>query len=101
MRLLTEELKEKIQEALGKLTKQIVDWERRDLPDFNRSIEIFSELQVTHLEILSIIESRDKETLKAVGKRIADWYKKGHILPIEITTLMNSLLRGEMPEEVK
>ena len=53
-----EELREKIQEALGKLTKQTVDWERRDMPDFNRSIEIFSELQVTLLEILSIIAER-------------------------------------------
>ena len=73
MRLLTEQLREKIQEALGKLTKQIVDWERKDLPDFNRSVEIFSELQVTLLEILAIIESRDKETLKAVKEAINDY----------------------------
>jgi len=53
-----EELKKQIEQALGKLTKRIVDWEREDLPDFNRSIEIFSELEVTLQEILSIIAER-------------------------------------------
>jgi len=83
-----QELREKIQEALGQLTKQIVDWERKDLPDFNRSVEIFSELQTTLLEVLSIVAERcvfkGKVEIPMTGVE-ADMWQKGWRPVKEIT----------------
>lgn len=38
-------------------------------------------------------------TLKAVGERLGDLYKRGYTLHPKIIELMNSLVRGEMPTE--
>jgi len=64
-------MREKIASILGQLTKRIIEWEKSDMPDFNKSIEIFSELEWAKKEILSLMREGIKKVENPYWNKIA------------------------------